>query len=139
VEPVSSIAGRGAAVHVLIVDDNPEILEILTELLEEYGYRVTCCAGGLSALLTIGQTPPDLVLLDLKLADISGFDVCRALRAEPAFADLPIIFVSGVFLDEEMIRARLGDEKARLLLKPIPGEVLVSEIERVIAERRKAA
>ncbi len=123
----------------LIVDDNPEILDILTELLQGSGYRVTCCTGGLSALLTIGQVCPDLVLLDLKLADISGFDVCRAVRAEAAFADLPIIFVSGVFLDEEMIRARLGDAKARLLLKPIPGEVLISEIERVVAERRRAA
>jgi two-component system, sensor histidine kinase and response regulator len=131
--------GRGDRIHVLIVDDNPEVLEILSELLEESGYRVTCCSGGLSALLTVGRERPDLMLLDLKLDDISGFDVYRAVRADAMCADLPIIFVSGVFLDEEIIRARSGDASARLLLKPIPGEVLVSEIEQAVEVRRRAA
>jgi CheY-like chemotaxis protein len=131
--------GHDTSVHVLVVDDNPEILEILSELLEEAGYRVTCCSGGLQALLSIGRVRPDVMLLDLKLDDISGFDVYRAVRADPPVADLPILFVSGVYLDQEMICARLGDETARLLLKPIPGEMLVSEIEQAIASRRKAA
>jgi DNA-binding response OmpR family regulator len=135
----SNDTGRLSPVHVLIVDDNPEILEMLTELLEISGYRVTCCSRGLSALLTIGRVRPDLVVLDIKLDDISGFDVYRALRAEAEFVDLPILFVSGVFLDEEMIRGRLGDPTARLLLKPIPGERLVLEIEQAMAGRRRAA
>ena len=126
-------------VHVLVVDDNAEILEILTELLEEIGYRVTCRTSGLSALLTIGSARPDVVVLDLKLDDISGFEVFRAVRAEPAFAALPIIFVSGVFLDEEMIRNRTGDAGARLLLKPIPGEVLIAAIEGATAGLRRVA
>ena len=131
--------GRHRTIHVLVVDDNPEILEVLTELLEMSGYQVTCCSRGLSALLTIGRVQPDVVVLDIKLDDISGFDVYRALRAEAAFADLPVIFVSGVFLDEEMIRGRLGDTTARLLLKPIPGERLIMEIEQATAGRLRAA
>jgi CheY-like chemotaxis protein len=137
----SNLPDRGCEppVHVLVVDDNPEILEILSELLEESGYHVTCCSGGLSALLAIGRLHPDIMLLDLKLDDISGFDVYRAVRADAAVADLPILFVSGVYLDQQMICARLGDEGARLLLKPIPGELLISEIEQALRVRRTAA
>lgn len=139
VETHGSCNGPGNGIHVLIVDDHPEVLEILSELLEESGYRVTCCSGGLSALLTMGRVRPDLMLLDLKLDDISGFDVYRAVRADAEFVDLPVIFVSGVFLEEEIIRARSGDASARLLLKPIPGEVLVAEIEQAVGGRRRAA
>ncbi len=115
--------------HVIIVDDNSEFLEMLSELLEEAGYRVTACSSGLGCLLRIGADRPDAVVLDLKLNDISGFDIYRALRADPGFQTLPVLFVSGVFLDEALLRDRVGDPNARLLLKPVPKESILAEIE----------
>jgi CheY-like chemotaxis protein len=129
--------------HIALVDDNQEILSTFTDLLEQAGYRVTPCASGLSALLRIGNDRPDVVILDLKLNDISGFDLYRTLKEDPDFASVPILFVSGVFLDEEMLRARVGDPTARLLLKPVMEEDLLAEIERartpVARSRPKAA
>lgn len=121
--------------RVLIVDDNEEILEILAELLEEEGYQVACCTTGLSALLRIGLLRPQVVILDIKLDDISGFDVHRALRQDPDLAATPILFVSGVLLDVELLRTQTGDPDAQLLLKPIPGEILIEEIERIRLRR----
>jgi two-component system, NtrC family, sensor kinase len=122
--------------HIVLVDDNLDILSTIGDLLEESGYRVTPCASGLSALLRIGLTRPDVVILDLKLNDISGLDVYRALKEDPEVADLPVLFVSGVFLDQELLRSRLNDPTARLLLKPVPEEELLAEIEAACARIR---
>lgn len=106
--PTSRCGSRGAGregsvpmlAHILVLDDNVEVLETFAEILEDEGFRVTTCASGLVALLRIAQEKPDIIILDLKLTDTSGFEIHRALKAEPAFADIPIPFVSGVFLDE---------------------------------------
>lgn len=124
----ATMADDGA--HILIVDDNDEVLATLSELLEAEGFRVTACGSGLAALLRIGLDRPSLVLLDLKLSDISGFDVHRVIRADADLSDLPILFISGVYLDQELLRTRLNDPHARLLLKPVPESELVAEIER---------
>ncbi len=122
---------------ILIVDDNREILEILSELLASEGYHVICCTTGLSALVQIGFTRPDVVILDIKLGDISGFDIHRVLRNDPDLSNTPILFVSGVLLDVDLLRTQTGDPEAKLLLKPIPGEDLVEAIE--MARLRRAA
>lgn len=124
--------------HILLVDDNIEVLEAYSELLEDSGYRTTCCDTGLAALIRIGVDRPDLVLLDLKLTDISGLDVHRAVRADPTFCSLPIVFISGVCLDEEVLRAQVCDSDVRLLLKPINPGVLIGAIREVLADRGDA-
>ena len=126
-------------VHLILVDDNLEILSTFSDLLDEAGYRVTACSSGLQALLRIGLERPEVVILDLKLNDISGFDLYRALREVPETADLPVVFVSGVFLDQELLRSRVGDPDVKLLLKPVPEEELLAEIEaaRTIAKARR--
>ena len=90
-------------------------------------------------MLRIGLDRPDVVILDLKLNDISGFDVYRTLKDAPETADLPVLFVSGVFLDQELLRDRVNDPDARLLLKPVPEEDLLAEIEsaRATAKNRR--
>jgi len=120
--------------HILLVDDSIEVLEAYSELLEGSGFRVTSCATGLGALIRVGVDRPDLVVLDLKLDDISGLDVHRALRADPTFCSLPILFVSGVILDQEVLQAQICDSDVRLLLKPIHPDELIRTIREVLAE-----
>jgi CheY-like chemotaxis protein len=115
--------------RLVLVDDNLEILSTFKELLEAAGYQVTPCESGLSALLRIGLDRPDAVILDLKLNDISGFDVYRTLKGAPETEDLPVLFVSGVFLDQEVLRERVNDPDVKLLLKPVPEEDLLAGIE----------
>ncbi len=126
-------------VHVMIVDDNPDLLAICSEILEDHGYRVTACTSGLVALIRLGWDRPDVVVLDIKLDDVSGLEIYRAMQVVEQTAGLPVVFISGIYLDEEMVRNQAGDPNVRLLLKPVPGEVLIRAIELARATFRRAA
>lgn len=77
-----------------ILDDEPDMVKIATDLLEPEGFVVTSSTHPKEGLLKIRQNPPDLLLLDLRLPDIDGYQVCRTLRADPKTANIPIIMVS---------------------------------------------
>jgi len=81
---------------VLVVDDNPQNLELILAYLEDMDCRTVAAEGGLEALETIRKDPPDLVLLDVMMPRISGFEVCRKLKANPQTADIPIIMVTAL-------------------------------------------
>ncbi|MES2037383.1 MAG: two-component system response regulator [Pseudomonadota bacterium] len=86
---------------VLVVDDTVANLTLITDLLKPY-YRVKAATSGESALKTIEADPPDLVLLDIMMPGMSGFDVCKQLKADPRFRDIPVIFLTamGAVADE---------------------------------------
>jgi len=79
---------------VLVVDDHPESLEYLGKILTEWGYEVIKAKRGLQAIKLTSEKKPDLVLLDVMMPDITGYEVCRALKIEPKTADTPIIFLT---------------------------------------------
>jgi two-component system sensor histidine kinase/response regulator len=85
---------QGAA-DILIVDDTPANLQFLAALLKMKGYKTRAALNGELALLAIQNQPPDLILLDVHMPDIDGIEVCRRIKANPAFSDIPVIFVSG--------------------------------------------
>jgi putative two-component system response regulator len=77
---------------ILVVDDTPENLHLLSELLKP-SYRVKVANSGEKALKTIAAgSPPDLILLDIMMPDMDGYEVCRRIKAHPASADIPVIF-----------------------------------------------
>ena len=81
---------------VLVVDDNPQNLELILAYLEDLDCRTVAAEGGLEALEIIRNDPPDLILLDVMMPKISGFEVCRKLKANPQTADIPIIMVTAL-------------------------------------------
>ena len=83
---------------ILIVDDTPANLTVLSNILRGEGYKVRVAPNGERALIAVDKERPDLMLLDINLPDINGFDVCRKLKSDPATQDVPIIFISA--LDE---------------------------------------
>jgi two-component system, OmpR family, response regulator len=85
--------------HILVVDDDREIRELLRNYLEKNGFRATAVAGGQDARLTLGRRHVDLIVLDLMLPNESGLDICRELRAQ---SNVPIIMLTA--LGEEMDR-----------------------------------
>ena len=86
---------------VLVVDDAPENLLVLAQCLAEL-YRVRAAKDGPSALQIAASDPrPDLILLDIVMPDIDGFEVCRRLKSDPATADIPVIFLTGRSLAED--------------------------------------
>ncbi len=78
----------------LLVDDEPELLALLQRGFEQHDYQVETAPGGAEALAKAIARPPDLVVLDLMLPQMSGLEICRALRADERLQDVPVIFLT---------------------------------------------
>lgn len=89
---------------ILIVDDNPQILAIMADLLRPLGHQIVSATGGAAALELAAQNPPDVVLLDLMMPGMDGFTVTRHIRAHPLLAQVPVILVTA--LDDRESRVR---------------------------------
>jgi len=81
---------------ILAVDDTPASLRLLTDILKEEGYEVRSAISGELALHAATSNPPELVLLDIRMPEMDGYEVCRRLKAQATTRDVPVIFVSAV-------------------------------------------
>ena len=81
---------------ILVVDDTPDNLRLLIRILQKQGYKVRPVTNGFSALEAIQSSRPDLILLDIMMPDISGYEICQKLKSEPLLMDIPIIFLSAL-------------------------------------------
>jgi phosphate regulon transcriptional regulator PhoB len=121
--------------RVLIVEDEPDIRELVVHHLKREGYQVSAAASGEEALRQVQAAPPDLVLLDLMMPAMDGLEVCRRLRQDPATATLPIV----------MLTAK-GDEVDRVLgleigaddyvVKPFSPKELLARVRAVLRRSR---
>lgn len=82
--------------NILVVDDTPDNLRVLSASLAEQGYQVRCVKNGAMALLTAQKEPPDLILLDIKMPDMDGYEVCEKLKSNQLTHDIPVIFLSAL-------------------------------------------
>jgi signal transduction histidine kinase len=90
---------------ILVVDDNAENLRLLSQMLSERGYRVRVANSGRRALQSVQSNAPDLILLDIMMPDMNGYRVCEELKADEAFQDIPVIFVSALGEALDKVRA----------------------------------
>lgn len=118
--------------RILIVEDEPLIADNLVALLSARGHRAATARDGADAIARARKSPPDLVLLDVMLPRMSGFDVCQLLRADPKTAKIKIIMVTGL--------GRMGDveEAFRVgandyVIKPFDSTRLFKKIDKVMA------
>ncbi|BBP79608.1 MULTISPECIES: response regulator transcription factor [Pseudomonas] len=81
---------------VLIVDDTPDNLALLSDALNDAGYMVLVALDGLSALNRIERRRPDLILLDAMMPGLDGFETCRRIKAQPESADIPVLFMTAL-------------------------------------------
>ncbi len=81
---------------VLIVDDTPHNIQILSEALTQQGYQVRGAVNGSMSLISVKHLQPDVILLDIKMSDMDGYEVCRKLKSDPATESIPVIFVSAL-------------------------------------------
>jgi len=129
--------------HVLLVDDDNTIRKLLKVALEERGYTVTGCRDGKHALETYQQQPVDMIITDIMMPNLNGYDLCRAIRNLPG-GDIPITLMITAFGDDQVLKDVLEAGADDYLTKPIRLPVL--NIRLTIAEkqlenrlRRKAA
>lgn len=122
---------------ILAVDDEPDILISLGEILEKSGYEVICAEGGRQALNYLETDEkdivPDLIILDIMMPIVSGWDVHRELQNNPKFSDIPVIFLTarGTQTAKEMVEER-GCEYVR---KPFDVKDLKIRIEKVLDKK----
>lgn len=84
------------APNILLVDDTPDNLRLLSTMLIEQGYEVRCVINGPMALMGAKAEPPDLILLDINMPQMNGYEVCQCLKADAVTKEIPIIFISGL-------------------------------------------
>jgi DNA-binding response OmpR family regulator/nitrogen-specific signal transduction histidine kinase len=96
--------GPGTKGEILVVEDTPASLALLSEMLSGAGYSVRQAPDGELALWTARLRPPDLILLDIRMPGIDGFEVCRRLKADPTNAETPVIFLSALDAVEDKVR-----------------------------------
>ncbi len=89
---------------ILVVDDQPNNLKVLAALLAEQGYKVRKATSGEMALQAVNVSPPDLILLDIMMPEMDGYQVCTHLKASPNWAEIPVIFLSA--LDEALDKVK---------------------------------
>lgn len=91
--------------NILIVDDTPANLQLLSDMLKARGYKVRPVPSGKLALQATELDPPDLILLDINMPELNGYEVCKRLKANPRFAEIPILFISALTDTEDKVRA----------------------------------
>ncbi len=113
--------------EILVVDDTPAIVEILMETLSSEGFPVRSASNGKLALGLIGTKPPQLILLDIDMPGMNGFEVCLRLKAREETRNIPIIFISGLMgFEEKMNCFRLGG--VDFIPKPFQREELLARV-----------
>jgi sigma-B regulation protein RsbU (phosphoserine phosphatase) len=112
------------AESILLVDDNPTNLQVLFQTLDGIGCKLLIAKNGETALSIAGKALPDLILLDIMMPDIDGYEVCRQLKSVPATADIPVIFLSALGETEDKVKGlQLG--AVDYITKPFqPDEVI---------------
>ncbi len=123
------------ASRVLVVEDEPDIRDLLAFHLERGGYQVTRAATGPEALRQLRAAPPDLVILDLMLPEMDGLEVCRRLRAEPATAALPVIMLTAKGDEvDRVVGLELGADD--YVVKPFSPKEVLARVRAVLRRAR---
>ena len=113
---------------IMLVDDSPTSLRLLVELLIEKGYRVVAFTSGAQALDAALRNPPDIILLDVRMPEMDGFEVCRRLKADERLRDVPVLFISGLNETEDKVQAfALGG--ADYVTKPLHAPEVLARVE----------
>jgi class 3 adenylate cyclase len=125
----------GPQAHLLVVDDNETNRDVLSRRLEREGYRVSCAESGRRALEMVGETGFDLVLLDIMMPEIDGYQVLSRMKADPALHDIPVIMISALDEIRSVVRCiEMGAED--YLNKPFDPVLLRARIGATIEKKR---
>jgi PAS domain S-box-containing protein len=112
---------------ILIVDDTPTNLEMLLDCLEEYGFKVVVAEDGESALEMAEYAPPDLILLDILMPEMDGFETCRRLKTNPATQDIPVIFMTALTDKVDKVKG-LNLGAVDYITKPLEHEEVLARV-----------
>ncbi len=125
-------------VNIVVVEDDPFVEKVLKQTLTSAGYTVNVVRNGQQALEFIRQLLPDLVILDLGLPDISGHDVFRVLKNDPASRDIPLLILTGHDQENQEVEMLMGGADD-YLTKPFDVPLLMARVQNLLRRRRLRA
>lgn len=120
-----------AGAPILVADDNPQILELLEAYLEELSIPVERARDGHEVLAAVERHAPRMILLDVMMPRMSGFEVCRTLKADPRYRDIPIIMVTALNESGDLERARESGADD-FISKPVNKMDLLARVRRLV-------
>src|SRR5580700_3655814 len=100
-----TVVNHGTQPSIIVVDDQPANLRLMEDMLKQRGYGVRSFPRGRMALAAASQQPPDLILLDINMPEMNGFEVCERLKADKELAPIPVIFLSALNETEDKVKA----------------------------------
>ncbi|HEY5309169.1 MAG TPA: response regulator [Casimicrobiaceae bacterium] len=119
--------------RILIADDEPNIVVSLEFLMKQKGYDVKVVTNGEDALRAVGEFGPELILLDVMMPHLSGYDVCQKVRENPAWAGIRIIMLSAKGRDVEVNKGMAVGADA-YVTKPFSTKDLIAQVARLLGE-----
>ena len=125
--------------HILCIEDEPEMIDLIRLILGRRGFDVIGAAGGKDGLEKVRQQPPDLILLDLMMPDMDGWEVYQQIKADEKFRDIPVIVVTA---KAQSIDKVLGLHIAKVddyIAKPFSPQELLNSVDKVFSEKKLSA
>jgi len=120
---------------ILAVDDDTTTLGLLEFLLTKHGYEITTCNNGQEGVKKAQQIKPEVIILDVMMPEMDGIDVCKKLRSLPETINIPILFLSALGQDVEVMRGLMAGSDG-YIVKPFEPDDLLNQIAKLI-ERKK--
>lgn len=118
---------------ILIAEDEPDIRELVAFTLRFAGHEVIVTSNGEEALQQAPQVMPDIIMMDVRMPRMTGYDACRAMKAHPQLKDIPVVFLSAKGQESE-IQTGLDAGAEEYLLKPFAPDQLVERVKAILAK-----
>ncbi|MEZ4399523.1 MAG: response regulator [Kofleriaceae bacterium] len=125
----------GAPARIAVVDDDRAARDYLADTLTRAGFDVRVAESGLRLVATLQVDRPDLIVLDINMSWIDGFELCRALKRNRQWGDIPVVFVSGRSSEADRA-AGIAAGAVGFLPKPIDGRTLVATVRKLLQDKR---
>jgi len=121
---------------ILIVDDDADSRAYLEQALRSRGYTVESADNGVAGLKMAAQAPPDMIISDIMMPEMDGFELCRQLKTDEQLCAIPFVFYTATYIDPKDERLAMSMGASRFLIKPMEIDDLLGAIEAVIEEHR---
>ncbi len=118
---------------ILVAEDEKDIRELIAFTLRYAGFDVEVAVNGIEALEKIGQEKPDLIILDVRMPRMTGYEVCRRLKEDPQTRDIPVVFLSAKGQDME-VQEGYASGAEEYIIKPFVPDDLVAQVQRILEQ-----
>ncbi|MDP6650689.1 MAG: response regulator, partial [Gammaproteobacteria bacterium] len=119
-------------IKILVVDDRPENVTLLEDFLESAGYEVASAMDGEKGLKQAEKVLPDLIISDILMPNVDGFQFCHMVRKNPALTDIPFLFLTGAYVSEEDEKFAFELGANRFIRRPFMADELLNTVEEVL-------